>query len=90
MILFLRVRQCAKPSTYSACGEAGGGAGGPGLGAAGAGEDHHHVLHSGFGGFAQEQTSRRLVAVSLCLALRKSRKNPKSLRRRKEKKTPSM
>ena len=60
-LMSLFVGQCAKPSIYSACGQARGGAGGAGLGPAGAGEDHHHVLRSGLGGFAQEQTSCRLV-----------------------------
>lgn len=64
-VLFLCVEQCAKPSIYSACGQARGGACGPGLSSAGAGEDHHHVLHSRLGGFAQEQTSRRLVIYHL-------------------------
>ncbi len=57
----LCMQQCAKPSIYSACGQAGGGAGGTRLGSAGAGEDHHHVLRSRLGGLAQEQTSCRLV-----------------------------
>lgn len=71
MHIFLCKEQCAKLGIYSACGQSGGGACRPRLCSAGAGEDHHHVLHSRLGGFAQEQTSRRLVIhvkFSVCLS----------------------
>lgn len=61
MLYFLCMQQCAEPGIHFACGQARGGTCGPRLSSAGAGANHHHVLHTRLRSFPEEQTSRRLV-----------------------------